>query len=101
MGHIGDSSSDTAQVAMGYSPPPDKPASGQPWSYPVDAVFIRRFESLSLTQCWVAIDTHYLTLCVHTQLILLCVISRSVCLSIPALMAASSVSYITKVLYSF
>ena len=47
MGHIGDSSSDTAQVAMGYSPPPEKPASGQPWSYPVDAVFIRRFGSLS------------------------------------------------------
>ena len=48
MGHIGDSSSDTAQVAMGYSPAPEKPPEGQSWNYPLHAVFIRRLE-LSLT----------------------------------------------------
>ena len=40
--HIGESSSDTAQVAMGYLPSVDKPADGKPWTYPLEAVFIRR-----------------------------------------------------------
>ena len=39
--HIGDSSSDTSHVAMGYSPSPPPPTEGQPWNYPKDTVLIR------------------------------------------------------------
>ena len=42
VGHMGDSSSDTAHIAMGYSLPPVKPTEGQPWTYPQDTCLIRR-----------------------------------------------------------
>ena len=56
MCHIGDNLPDTAQVAMGYSPAPEKPSEGQSWDYPIDAVFIQR--SAKHTQ----IHTHSLSL---------------------------------------
>lgn len=41
--HLGDSSSDAAHIAMGYSPSPQKPAESQPWAYPQDTCLIRRY----------------------------------------------------------
>ena len=40
--HLGESSSDAAHIAMGYSPDPQKPPEGQPWAYPTEAVLMRR-----------------------------------------------------------
>ncbi len=40
--HLGDGSSDTAHIAMGYCPNPEKPPEGQSWSYPSEACLIRR-----------------------------------------------------------
>ena len=40
--HLGDSSSDAAHIAMGYSPEPQKPANDQPWAYPQETCLIRR-----------------------------------------------------------
>lgn len=43
--HLGESSTDAAHIAMGYSPEPQKPPEGQPWAYPTEAVLIRRYFS--------------------------------------------------------
>lgn len=41
--HLGESSTDAAHIAMGYSPEPQKPPEGQPWSYPTETVLLRRY----------------------------------------------------------
>ena len=47
--HLGESSSDAAHIAMGYSPDPQKPPEGQPWAYPTEAVLMRRYASYLYT----------------------------------------------------
>ena len=44
--HLGESSSDVAHIAMGYSPDPQKPPEGQPWAYPTEAVLLRRYRGI-------------------------------------------------------
>ena len=42
----GESTVDTAHVAMGYSPSPQEPSDAQAWTYPIDTVLIRRLASI-------------------------------------------------------
>ena len=67
MNHLGETSTDAAHIAMGYSPNPQKPDDGQAWAYPNDTILIRRLASCSNPVgraliapyiCWLVLGEH-------------------------------------------